>query len=125
MLKKYSEFVIESGEVDFVLNVIPVFVAYKLERLSCRDTDAIFNVAVRVFNTALWLKISRKTGQTAEQKISLSILQSFQKAYSANYNPRILKPLYLRFVYGHFLDLPTVLQHLREKEHEILKGDDL
>lgn len=125
MLKKYSEFVIESREVDFVLNVIPVFVAYKLERLSCRDTDPIFNVAVRVFNTALWLQKSRETGQTAEQKISLSILQSYQKAYSANYNPRILRPLYLRFIYGHFLDLPTVLQHLREKEHEILKGDDL
>lgn len=124
LLNKYSDYIIESRELDFVLDTIPFFVSYKLERIGCLESDVLFRVAVSLLNTALRVQISRKTGQTSEYKMSLSIRQSFQKANKANYQPRILRPLYLRFIFGHFLDINFVQQHLKDKEHEVLNAND-
>lgn len=124
LLKKYSNFINESRELDFILDTIPVYVSYKLEKMGCLEAEALFRAAVSLFNTALWIKISRKTGQTAEYKMALSIRQSYQKASGANYHPRILKPLYMRFIVGHFLNTSFIQQHLREKDHEKLESDD-
>lgn len=125
MLKKYSNFINESRELDFVLDAIPVYVSYKLERMGCLEAEALFRAAVSLFNTALRIQISRQTGQTAEYKMAQSIRQSYQKASGANYQPRILKPLYMRFIAGHFLSISIVQQHLREKDHEKLESDDV
>lgn len=125
LLKKYSNFINESRELDFILDAIPVYVSYKIEVMGCLEAEALFRAAVSLFNTALWVQISRKTGQTAEYKMALSIRQSYQKASGANYQPRILKPLYMRFIVGHFLNISFIQQHLREKDYEKLESDDV
>ncbi|MGP9766284.1 GapS6b family protein [Halomonas sp. AOP13-D3-9] len=106
--------ILEDEGLNYCLDGMPLYVAFKLERNSL---PSVVQSAISLLNTVFRLQISRKNRYTAEFKLAQSIRYSLIKAREAGVDLKILDPIYNNFISGHFLDGSMVLKYLHQENN--------